>query len=89
MQQYFSWASMPNLQINIFGAINCPLLLVFSTYFALLVWENKVQAINFQDIAKNVIPNLFRDLSDELGKELLFSEQENLKPLFASLSDRC
>ena len=88
MQQYFSWASMPNLQINIFGAINCTLL-VFSTYFAVLVWENKVQAINFQDMAKNVIPNLFRDLSDELGKELLFPEQESLKPLFASLSDRC
>ena len=34
--------------------------------------ENKVQAINFQNKSKNVIPNLFRDLSDELGMESLF-----------------
>ena len=51
--------------------------------------ENKVQAINFQNISKFVIPNLFRDLSEELGKELLFLEQESPKPFAASLSGRC
>ena len=36
----------------------------------------KIKAISKQNKSKNVIPNLFRDLSDELGKESTPSDNQ-------------